>query len=298
MRASYKMAAILVVLVSLFVIPVATAQTPPTPLQCGQILTAEAVQRYGEQEYSISLAPGDSFSVSSETVGDYMRLSLFVEAPTTGVVAASYIRNHQYAASWSPQYNTDTASFETSILSERGNYTLTVRANSPGLYTLFVGCILADGTVIGPGDLVPPTETATVSSQPAHGSSFSGFGFPGLPPVDFAGVVKLPLIPDTPMTGVISPNNNEILGFTVEVTEGAMLELSYTRVSGNLNLGIAVMSPDSKIVFQASLVASETLSTQLKLPTSGEYTIGVFRVELSPPTAPEPTVFQIRGIIR
>lgn len=48
-------------------------------------------------------------------------------------------------------------------------------------------------------------------------------------------------------------------------------------------------------IFQASLVTSESLATQVTLPTAGQYTIGVFRISLVEPDAVAPTVFQLRG---
>jgi hypothetical protein len=256
-------------------------------VQCGQIVQSEFTENDERHEYYINLEPGDVLGVSAERVGDYLESYIAISAPTTGQVAYT---------GW--QENPST---ETGALSERGQYTIHVHSGpnrGVGMYTLYVSCTLRNGTIIGPGDIVLPTEAANVPPQPAPESDFSGFGFPGLPPVDFSEMVKLPLIPDTPMTGVISPANSEILGFTVQGNEGAVLELSYTRVSGNLDLGLAVMSPDNALIFQASLVASETLSTQLTLPTTGEYTIGVFRIKISPPEQREATVFQIRGAFR
>lgn len=129
------------------------------------------------------------------------------------------------------------------------------------------------------------------SSQPA----FFGNGFPGLPPVDFSKVAKLPLPMDMPMGGAITPTGGEILGFTLDAKANDTLDLSFTRVSGNLNLGLVVLSADNKVIFQASLVTSKTLSTQFMFPAEGQYTIGVFRVDLLPPAKPEATAFQIVG---
>jgi hypothetical protein len=150
-----------------------------------------------------------------------------------------------------------------------------------GAYTLFLGCTLRDGTVIQPGD-TPSQESSsssTSSSEP-QAPVFSGVGFPGLAPVDFA---RIPMIANTPMTGAITPTGGEIL------------DLTFTRLSGNLNLGLVVLSVDNQVVFQASLVTSQTLSTRFTLPSAGTYTIGVFRIDLLPPAAPEATAFQLQA---
>ncbi|MCB0124309.1 MAG: hypothetical protein KDE58_18765, partial [Caldilineaceae bacterium] len=69
----------------------------------------------------------------------------------------------------------------------------------------------------------------------------------------------------------------------------------YTRVSGNMNLGLVVLSAENEVFFQASLVTSTSLATTFTLPTAGTYTIGVFRISLVEPEAVEPTVFQLQG---
>jgi hypothetical protein len=96
------------------------------------------------------------------------------------------------------------------------------------------------------------------------------------------------------MTGVI-PLDNQILGFTVDAAAGDSLDLSYTRVSGNMNLGLVVLSAKNEVFFQASLVTSDSLTTRFSLPQAGQYTIGIFRISLVEPAQVEPTVFQIRG---
>jgi len=95
------------------------------------------------------------------------------------------------------------------------------------------------------------------------------------------------------MTGVI-PTSNEILGFILDATAGDTLDLSYTRVSGNMNLGLVVLSEDNEAFFQASLVTSEALATTFTLPDTGQSTIGVFRISLVEPEAVKPTVFQLQ----
>ncbi len=78
---------------------------------------------------------------------------------------------------------------------------------------------------------------------------------------------------------------------------GDVLALDYERVSGNMNLGLVVLSENNEVFFQASLVTSETLATQFTLPDSGAYTIGVFRIALVEPDEVEPTVFRLRGAV-
>lgn len=186
-----------------------------------------------------------------------------------------------------------------------------------GAYEIRLGCTLRDGTVIEPGDAVNNSTNATNLDVPA----FSGVGFPGLRPVDFNSAVKLPLIvsspvaaananasadtaqgesqinPTIPMTAAITPTGSEVIGFTIDAAANDKLDLAISRISGNLNLGVVVLSPDNKVVFYGGLITSESLSTRLTLPSAGQYTIGVFRVDLLPPDAPEATAFQVMGTL-
>jgi hypothetical protein len=73
--------------------------------------------------------------------------------------------------------------------------------------------------------------------------------------------------------------------------------LSYTRASGNMNLGLVVLSENNEVLFQASLVTPKSLATTFTLPDTGQYTIGVFRISLVEPDAVAPTVFQLRGSV-
>ncbi len=145
---------------------------------------------------------------------------------------------------------------------------------------------------------MPPVTTVTsTTTTTAPEPAFSGIGFPGLAPVDFAAAFRLPLQMGTANQGEIPPAGNAVLGFTFDANAGDKLDLSFTRVSGNLNLGLVVLSADNKVVFQASLVTSEMLTTRFMLPSAGQYTIGVFRIDLLPPENPEATAFQVQAMV-
>ena len=190
-------------------------------------------------------------------------------------------------------------SIGTGILT-RGTHTIRVQNYGIGPYKLYIGCVTVNGEV-KPGDIPQPDPTPAPlptatprSALPDTSSTFTGTGFPGLAPVDFADAVTVPLLLDKEMIGVI-PLDNQILGFTLDATAGDTLDLSYTRVSGNMNLGLVVLSESNEVFFQASLVTSASLATQFTLPAAGQYTIGVFRISLVEPAEVESTVFQLRG---
>jgi hypothetical protein len=182
------------------------------------------------------------------------------------------------------------------VLSERGTYTIEVDSNGPGLYTLLIGCTLRDGTVISPGDAISSTPTSPTSA-PVPTLSVGVPGFPGLAPVDMSNTLSLPLIVGTPMTGIVTSAGNEVLGFSVEAYAGDTIELSFRKLSGNLNLGVVVLSPENRVVFYGGLVLSDSLSTHFTLQDTGQYMIGVYRVDLLPPVTSEATAFQVQGAI-
>ena len=210
---------------------------------------------------------------------------------------------------------TKSPAINSGIVSARGNYKIRVvnatlyndefwndkqYFGGVGLYRLSIGCTNSDGTKIEPGDIPQPTPTPAPlptatprSALPDSASAFTGTGFPGLAPVDFADAVTVPLLLDKEMIGVI-PLDNQILGFTLDAAAGDTLDLSYTRVSGNMNLGLVVLSAENEVFFQASLVTSASLATQFTLPVAGQSTIGVFRISLVEPAEVEPTVFQLK----
>ncbi len=166
-----------------------------------------------------------------------------------------------------------------------------------GVYTLYISCT-RDGNVINPDDVAPAANGTGSTGSTTAAPAFSGVGFPGLAPVDFGGVAQIPMVMGVPMTGAVTPTGGEILGFTFDAAAGDTLDLAFNRLPpGNLNLGLVVLSADNQVVFQASLVTSSTLSTGFTLPSDGTYTIGVFRIDLLPPTAPEATAFQVTATL-
>jgi hypothetical protein len=198
---------------------------------------------------------------------------------------------------------------ETAELSITGIYRLEVRGwtTTGGNYELAITCTLANGTVINPGD-IPPVTTVANTNQSADTTStnqtapqaptFSGRGFPGLTPVDFSqGAILTLTLGGTPNSGQISDGFVGIFGYTFSANAGDQFVLNFTRQSGNLNLGIAVITSNNVVVFESSLMSSSILITQFTLPVTGEYTIGVYRSSLQQPTDAQATSFQITGTI-
>lgn len=312
----------LFVAVPLFVAPrVALAQSV---VKCGSIVEGEFTKNQEEQQYLISVSPGDQLTATVKPIGDALKTRIKLAGPT-GVEIIAF-----------DSKVTTSPTFKSGVLSARGIHTISVTNSGyysenggVGVYNLLIDCTLRDGTVIKAGDNARPAAAATTAATPkpsattasaagtaapAAGTAapaattaataapvatakpaFSGVGFPGLAPVDFSDVAKVPLPADAAINGAVSTKSGDILGFTITAKANDTLDLSLKRVSGNLNLGLVVLSSDSKVYFQTSLVTSESITTRLTLPTAGQYVIGVFRISLVEPAKPEATAFQVQG---
>ncbi len=277
----------------------------PTRVECGTVIDGQFTDNMQFQDYSIDMNPGDKLQVSGSPLGDNLSFSIALFDPTGVRINIS----DNGGLSKSP-------SFESGILSAPGTYVIspanaqytvvntldyrtfynsTGRWGGIGVYTLYIGCTLSDGTVITPGEKTPEQAQISLTAAPTMDPNF--VGFPGLDPVSFANAFKLPLTLGTSTPGQIPPTGDALLGLTFDGNAGDTFALDFAKQSGNLNLGIVILSANNEVVFQASLVTSDSLSTRMMLPTTGQYTIGVFRIDLLPPANPEATAFQITGTL-
>jgi hypothetical protein len=276
-------------------------------VQCGDIIEGEFTAPAQRLDYRIELAPGDSLSVNGEGIGTSLAFMLALANPAGEAVVTSLTESGHSRPELAPSLFSD-------IVSARGSYTLIAYnarvyessgslnfqdgwndIGSVGVFILNIGCTLRDGTVIEPGENISESRDNTTegsSSEP----EFTGYGFAGLPAVDFSSIAQIPLVIGSPMSGAITPTGSEIFGFTFDGSENQRVTLDFTRISGNVNLGLALLYGDNTIVYQASLITSESMSTNLTLPFSGGYTIGVFRIDLLPPATPQASAFQVQVI--
>lgn len=280
----------------------AYAQTG-TPVQCGTTVQGEFTRNKEQQDYIVTVKPGYKINVIGGALGDTLQFRFVFFGPT----GVQILQQKDLVSN---------PAFKSGVLSARGTYTISVYNyrvydGGVGVYNLSVECIDENGRSVKSGATAAPVATdVPVSTAPAATAApratvaptatpaFSGTGFPGVPPVDFADVARVALRLDRPVSGAISPRNNEILGFTFDAKSNSTLDLSFRRESGNLNLGLVVLSSDNKVYFQTSLVTSSALSTTLTLPTQGQYTIGIFRVSLVEPTKPSATAFELQARLR
>lgn len=281
-------------------------RSAPVAVQCGDIVESEFLHDYEEQNFAIDLKAGDSLQVSIIPLAASLKTIIMVTGPTNRGIAVS---NGRVGSDSFDFYGFDSQpSLDTSMLGSTGSYTIRVLntrfannfgynfnadkypmfpiSGGIGVYTLYVSCILRDGTVIKAGD------SSFGQSDPTPLPAGNSIVIP-----DLTSATKIPMIAGIPMSSGVTPTGGEITAYNLDANEGDNLALSFTRLSGNLNLGLAVMSPDNKVVFQASLVTSSELTTKLTLPSAGTYTIGVYRIDLMPPDAPEATAFQVQAAL-
>ncbi|MBI1258874.1 MAG: hypothetical protein GC204_15500 [Chloroflexi bacterium] len=283
--------------VIIFCSPLLTALSQPhRTLNCGDIIEAETNSNQKIDTYTFTAPAGTTINAQIEPL-----------APTFNVAAIAYDEAGSQIQIWTekaagiPEIINGFVLPSSNTSIQIGGVVPNETSGDPrlntggfggyvGAYIIRLGCVLRDGTVIQPGQTSSPAVTTP-------NQAFSGVGFPGLAPKDFSDGVMLPLTAGTPNAGSITTNFASVFGYTFDAHANDTFDLDFKRLAGNLNLGLAVLSPDNKIVFQASLVTSDTLSTQFSLPSDGTYTIGVYKIDLLPPDAPENTAFQITGTL-
>lgn len=277
-------------------------------IECGSIVEGVFTKKQELHTFTLRLESGDQVIAYSEPAGDTLTLAMALYNPVGEALAGSSTSPGQYyrgsSASWAGLSIRPTVGTEK--LSGRGDHVLAIantqfwidgmgltssRFGGVGEYSIYVGCTLKDGTIVNPGDNANTSDSGTSKSS-SNADELLTDGFPGLPPVDFSKATKLKLSPSDKVEGQISPSGGEVLGFTFDATEQQTFDLSFTRISGNLNLGLVILSSDNKVYFQTSLVTSSTLNTQFTLP-AGKYTLGIFKIDLVTPTNPQITEFAI-----
>jgi len=271
----------IVLFVSIFSILITQVFAQGFPrVQCGDTITDAFTDENQFLSYIVTLQPGDTIRVTANRFGDYLQFDgsdNVILAPSGSRVAEndSYVRSA----------NIDIAS---GVLYEPGDYTIQFRNYMAfGAFTFSVSCTRDGGPSYSVLTRVPP-ETA----------SFSGFGFPGLAPYDLSNILRIPVSQNSTTSFVLATDGDEGIGLRLEGNAGDNVDLSFSRISGNLNLGLIAISENNEMLFQASLVTANSMSTTFILPTSGSYTIAIFRIYILPPAAPLATHFELQVNVR
>jgi hypothetical protein len=142
-----------------------------------------------------------------------------------------------------------------------------------GAFEISLACTLRDDTRIDFGERVEVTGDEGLPPAPV----FSGFGFPGVLPVDFSAGIEIPLQLGQTQT---VPIGNDVALYTYEATAGSTASLTVSRVSGNISIGVTVINRSTnEIIFVAGLPSTNSLSAEIVFPTDGGYVIGLFRFD-------------------
>ncbi|MCB9459094.1 MAG: hypothetical protein H6670_05555 [Anaerolineaceae bacterium] len=272
---------------------IVSAQTlSQIPLKCGDILEAELDSDNIGIEYILEMSAGTNINLVVEPLGDGFNPFLVLLDSGRG-----RIFQHNFTVAGENEELLDyTVSSSNSILQIFGTEPRSTASwndipnNMVGTYfgafLISVDCTLRDGTRIPAGSTIPDQDLPVRQQIPDS-------GFPGLPPVDFANGITIPLLKGSPNSGAINPGFESVFGYTFDGVAGDTVSLSFQRLQGNANLGLAVLSQNNEIAFMAALVSSYNLSTTFILPSDGQYTIGVFRIDLISVPSPEATSFSI-----
>ena len=270
-------------------VPMIDAQAVAT-IDCGDVWSAEFTRNAEVHNYALDMVAGNNafFRVQVVPIGETLQARIAVITPLGDplVDTGNYERPVTLPA------------IETPALSERGTYRIFVSnsymdnhgriADSDyggiGTYTISISCLLSeDEPMINPGENLPIQQ------------SFSGTGFPGLPAVDFSDTTLIPYNMGTPMASAITPDQTTVYGYSFDGASDDSINLNLMRLSGNLNLGIIVFFDNDQVIYQGSLITGDALDAQFTLPIDGQYTIGVFSVNLLTSSSPEATTFQIQA---
>lgn len=271
---------------------VSAQNAAPPPLECGSILEEELSDSNRFGDYTIQASAGTVITVVVEPIGDSFNPYLVLQ----NSVGTEILQFNSSPGGENEVFGDYTISSSNSILliyagspnDTRTGYSNFNNATYYGAYIISLACTLRDGTYIAAGSTVNIEDLPVRPQTPV-------LGFPGLPPVDFSDGITIPLTPDTPNTGSINPGFDSVFGFTFEGIEGATVSLEFNRLSGNVALGLAVISDSNQIAYMSALVSSTAMSLTFTLPSAGQYTIGVFRIDLVPLPSPEATSFTVEA---
>lgn len=295
---------ILLLVLTLGVTSPILAQPDRTPIECGTILESETNPIEQAQDFEIRVPAGTTITGRVEPLGTTFNVVVFFLDQGNSEFAA-FNRN---AAGLAEEINDFIVGSSNPIMRivgfipdnarELNGYANGYSGSSWfryfGAYTIYLGCILRDGTVIEPGMLeaVSMSDTAPVSEMTPN---FSGVGYPGLAPIDFSTTTINPLIFDIPLTSSVAVDGVGATGFSFDGSQGDILQIDARRLQGNLGVGFVVFAQPNIPVFIAGPVGGATFTTQVELPQSGSYVVGLFR--MTAPEGAQATAFQITATL-
>ncbi len=268
--------------------------------RCGDIVEASFTEPESFVTFTLEMSAGDTFYIETERFGSYLMFNIVLNqnegtaifAPSGSVIVTARGELFNFNDSF-----LDNIRLQTETLGETGEYTIRLRNNDAnGAFLLKVGCTLRNGTVVEPGDAAPADDGSNADSNVQPESTFSGYGFPGLAAVDFSNAFRTSLTVGTMSDGEIPPGSSNVFGYRFNGEANQRFTVNVQRTSGNLNLGVTVLSENNEVVFFSILVNGNAVTGDFSLPNAGEYTVGVFTLELLPPDSPQATAFQVQVV--
>ncbi|MEL6273077.1 MAG: hypothetical protein AAFU54_00110 [Chloroflexota bacterium] len=242
-----------------FFVNFALGQIEPTPVQCGTILESEFTVDRMEEDFVIEMAARDLLSASVTMLNPNVGAGIAIRDPSSTIIDSSY----QFGE----------ARVGEVIIGGTGTYLIKASGTGIGIYTLSIGCALANGIVIDPGESANTTvveDGATLIEVPA-------FVFPGIAPRDFVDGIEIPLIAGQPQT---VPVGSDVALYTYDAAAGQTATLTATRVGGDISAGIGVINRDTnEIVFIGGMPYTDSVSANITFPADGTYAIGIFRLD-------------------
>ncbi len=294
-------ASFLLVLLGMSATSIVNAQPDRVAIQCGQVLESETSPLEQAQDFVIQAPAGTTLTGRVEPIGTTFNLVLYFYDQGGGEFTF-YNRN---AAGLAEELN--------DLLIGSSNPVLRVIGFDPnntggdwagygnrydrynefkyfGAYTIYLGCILRDGTVIEPG-MSANVSTPDDTSDEGTTSDFSGVGYPGVAPIDFSTTTINPLIFDIPLTSSVAVDGAGVAGFSFDANQGDIVQIDARRLQGNLGVGFVVFAQPNIPVFIAGPVGGTNFVTQVEMPQAGSYVVGLFR--MSAPEGASATAFQL-----
>lgn len=278
---------IIIIWVLVILSSITIAQTGSV-VNCGDIIESNFAENAEMHVYNLQLEAGATFTVVGDPLGDTLKFSMVMYAPNENWIDST----------GGSYYTTNYAdpSITSGVVSANGNYVIRVSNNSfergnpgriydtnggVGIYTLYISCQLRNGTVINAGDSPPNIEDGqednVESAPPPTAQPAFAFGFPGVAPVNFEGGIEIPIQVGQPFTVPVGDN---VGLYTFEIQESRDVTMNIARVSGDISLGVVVINrANNDIIFLSGLPSSNNLSVELSLTASGQYVIGLFRLE-------------------
>ncbi len=274
-----------------------------TSVRCGDIVRGEFTKPEEILDYVLYMEAGQIIRIQAIPVGDFLNFRTQVLEPAGNLIYDS--GEYDSDLEHDPNVRTGTLSANGTYRIRLWNYGWSSTGNA-GVFSLHIGCILADGTEVNPGASAPaappppsppsPSPPLTTSARAASPSSSPAVvamrpaagGSEGLPGLTLSELAALPFEKiglGRELEGEISTQGIQVAGLRFDAEQGTEVDLTFRRRSGNLNLGLILLDPYQQVAFQAALVVNSRVTPRLKMPIRGEYTVGIATIGPLPPSA-------------